>query len=381
MTVTFITNFCPHYRVKTFELLAKYYETKFLFYSKGGERYWLAEHGVRQGCFRYQYLAGFNIGRTRISPALLFNLLWSRSSVYVKCINGAFALPATYFIARLLRRPFVLWTGVWTRIDSRLHRLGFHLLRHIYLNADSIVVYGTHVKRYLISEGVPEDRIFVTTHAVDNDFYSVPVPESAKAELMADLGIPDGSKVILYLGRLESNKGLTYLIEAFSQLRRNDSCLVFAGTGSDSEDLQRQASGTLLSQYIRFTGYIPPEDTRAYYAIASVFALPSITVGNFKEPWGLVVNEAFNQGVPVVASDSVGAAAGGLVQHGVNGFVVPERSAPALANALESILGNAELRESMSTAARRSIAQWDNEHMVSAFRQAIEYATSGRKDR
>ena len=80
-----------------------------------------------------------------------------------------------------------------------------------------------------------------------------------------------------------------------------------------------------------------------------------------KEPWGLVVNEAMNQGVPVVVTEAVGAAAGGLVQSGRNGFVVPERNSAALAQAIERILTDAKLRKEMSQNSRQIIAGWDNE--------------------
>jgi glycosyltransferase involved in cell wall biosynthesis len=95
---------------------------------------------------------------------------------------------------------------------------------------------------------------------------------------------------------------------------------------------------------------------------------------NGKEPWGLVVNEVMNQGVPVVATTAVGAAAGGLVQHGVNGFVVPERDSRALAQEIEQVLSNTTLREELSQNARRTIAAWDNERMIQGFQQAIAYA-------
>jgi glycosyltransferase involved in cell wall biosynthesis len=97
-----------------------------------------------------------------------------------------------------------------------------------------------------------------------------------------------------------------------------------------------------------------------------------------KEPWGLVVNEVMNQGVPVVATAAVGAAAGGLVQSGVNGVVVPERDSAALAQAMERILTDAKLREEMSQNARRIIAEWNNERMVQGFQQAIAYALQRR---
>ena len=71
---------------------------------------------------------------------------------------------------------------------------------------------------------------------------------------------------------------------------------------------------------------------------------------------------------------AVGAAAGGLVQHGVNGFVVPERDSATLAQAIEKVLTDARLREEMSRNARRIVAKWGNENMVEGFRQAIDYA-------
>lgn len=85
-----------------------------------------------------------------------------------------------------------------------------------------------------------------------------------------------------------------------------------------------------------------------------------------------------NQGLPVIATDAVGAATGGLVQDGVNGFVVPERDSQALAQAIGRVLRDAELRERMSQNARQLIAGWDNERMVKGFRQAIDYAIKNR---
>jgi len=134
-----------------------------------------------------------------------------------------------------------------------------------------------------------------------------------------------------------------------------------------------------MQQRTRFVGYIRPEKALAYYAIADILVLSSVTMPTGKETWGLVVNEAMNQGVPVVATDAVGAAAGGLVESGVNGFVVPERDSIALAEAIGRILNDNELRAKMSQNARRIIAGWDNERMVQGFQQAIAYALNQRK--
>ncbi len=61
---------------------------------------------------------------------------------------------------------------------------------------------------------------------------------------------------------------------------------------------------------------LAPAALRNIYAAADVLVVPSIATRTFREPWGLVVNEAMNRGLPVIASDAVGAAAGGLVRDG-----------------------------------------------------------------
>ena len=83
-----------------------------------------------------------------------------------------------------------------------------------------------------------------------------------------------------------------------------------------------------------------------------MLVLPSIQTASFREPWGLVVNEAMLQRTPVVASDAVGAAAGGLVRDGRNGFVVPAGDAGALATRLRALAADGALRAELGAAAR-----------------------------
>jgi glycosyltransferase involved in cell wall biosynthesis len=98
-----------------------------------------------------------------------------------------------------------------------------------------------------------------------------------------------------------------------------------------------------------------------------------------KELWGLTVNEAFNQGVPVVTTEAVGAAAGGLVQDGLTGRIVPERNSAALARVLDELLNDEAQRNRLSSEARRRVKMWSNEAMVEAFCAAIEYARRPRE--
>ena len=80
-----------------------------------------------------------------------------------------------------------------------------------------------------------------------------------------------------------------------------------------------------------------PVELRNFYAGSDVVVVPSVPTRTIRETWSLVVNEAMHQGVPVIASDAVGAAAGGLVRDGANGIVVPAGDAGALARAIRRL--------------------------------------------
>jgi glycosyltransferase involved in cell wall biosynthesis len=171
-----------------------------------------------------------------------------------------------------------------------------------------------------------------------------------------------------------TSKGCKYLVEAFASLQRNDAVLVLVGDGPERANIEAMVTRYNLTDSVRFVGHIAQELTPKYYGVAYVQVLPSITTEAGKEPWALVVNEAFNQGVPVIASDAVGAAAGGLVQEGVNGFVVPERDSLSLAKAIRVILDDERLRERLSAHASAEIAGWTHRRMANVFVDAIQYA-------
>lgn len=374
MKIAFVTNICAHYRIRTFEILSKGSQIDYYFFSAGEEWYWQQKHGTKAGNFNYQYLPGFSLGQTRINLGLPWKLFINSYDIYIKCINGKFALPVTYIIARVKGKPFILWTGIWMRLQTITHRLIFPLTKYIYLHSDAIVVYGSHVKQFLVNEGVPSDRIFIANHAVDNQAYNKIVSESEKFNLLTSLEIEENHQVVLYLGRLEESKGLKYLLKGFKNLQnKGNTILIIAGSGDQEHYLKQLAIDLEINTLIRFPGYVNNEDAQKFYSISSVLVLPSITMSTGKETWGLVINEAFNQGLPVIVSNAVGAAAGGLVEDGTNGFIIPERDSNAITTKLTKILDDDKLRNDMRNNARNKISNWNNESMVQGFKDAVDY--------
>jgi len=378
MKIAFVTNICAHYRVKTFEALARDFDIEFMFFSDGAEKYWDFRHGVKLGDFPGGYLRGFRLLGARITPTLIEKLIKGRYDVIIKCITGRFALPVTYTISRLRGKPFILWTNLWYHPDTLFHRLSFPAVRWIYRHADAIVVFGSHVKDYLQGLGIKGEKIFISTQAVDPDVFGRAVEPEAITQLRGELRLGD-AKVVLFVGRFDPIKGLDYLIEGFEAVSTEiETRLILIGEGKVRSRIEQLVAQKRLADKVIFLNYIPNSALYKYYKLATVLVLPSVTLRRVKEVWGLVVNEAMNQGCPVIATEAVGAVAGGLIQNERTGLVVPERDSAALAGALKRILSDDRLEQRMRVAALEEIKRWTYERQVEGFRQAIQYVRNGK---
>jgi glycosyltransferase involved in cell wall biosynthesis len=116
---------------------------------------------------------------------------------------------------------------------------------------------------------------------------------------------------------------------------------------------------------------------RNFLASSDVCVIPSIRTRTFLEPWGLVANEAMNQGLAVIASDAVGAAAGGLVRHERTGLVVRAGDDRALADALRRLHDDPALRRRLGDAGREAVAAYTHEAWARGMASAVSAADEG----
>jgi glycosyltransferase involved in cell wall biosynthesis len=112
-------------------------------------------------------------------------------------------------------------------------------------------------------------------------------------------------------------------------------------------------------------------ELRNFYGAAHVLVVPSIPTRTFREPWGLVVNEAMNRGLPVIVSDAVGAAAGGLVRDGRNGLVVPAGDSAALAGAIRALAAAPQRRTRMGEAGAGDVRGYSHDAWADGFSRAL----------
>ena len=172
------------------------------------------------------------------------------------------------------------------------------------------------------------------------------------AEFPAPSAVPAraADHAILFVGRLIERKGVHHLIRALGTVREQAPArLVIIGDGPERPRLEALARDAGVAEHVDFRGRVSDEELRQAYAGAKVFALPSVLdARQDTEGLGVVLLEAMNYSVPVVASDIGGIT--DIVQHERTGLLVPPADETALAAALIRVLTDSALSSTLGAA-------------------------------
>ena len=177
---------------------------------------------------------------------------------------------------------------------------------------------------------------------------------------------------LLYVGTIEERKGLTYLIDAISMLENKASVkLNIVGKVVDQvyyDNLRQQICAAGLTEKINFLGRVSDETLAECYQKAEIFTFPSLLEG-----YGIVLIEAFNNGLPIVCFDNT--AMPYTVKDGINGFVAKNKDARDLASKIQLLMDNVALREKLQEGIEDTVmnlkTQEDFEKEVEGFYQYV----------
>jgi glycosyltransferase involved in cell wall biosynthesis len=282
-------------------------------------------------------------------------------------LGGRVALPLSFVAARRAGVPFILWASLWGHPRTPAHAVSYLPLLRIYRRADAVVTYGPHVSAYVSERRGSSHNVFEAPQAVSAEEFGKEISPELRAHARMHAGAPaDGGFLALFVGRLEREKGVRVLLDAWHRADLGEGAvLALAGDGPLHAEVAREDDS------VQALGFVPRDHLPSLYAAADVLVLPSIQTETFLEPWGLVVNEAMHQGTPVIVSDAVGAAQGGLVRDGRNGLVVPQGDATALATRLRSVAHNAALRQALGAAAQQDVGPFTYAAWVDGMRRAL----------
>lgn len=203
----------------------------------------------------------------------------------------------------------------------------------------AVIAFTREMKEWWERTGSAPERTPVIPYGVDVDHFQ-PVADARQR-----LGIPHDSLMLLYVGRLDREKGLFDALKAFRQVKDEIGLdrvrFDVLGAGLLRKDLELAAAQTGLSDHVHFHGPADRTQLPDWYSAADALLLPS-----WIEPFGRVMLEAMACGTPVLATTT-----GGPIDHivdGENGFLFPPRDPSALAAIIQTVVANPSQLKTMS---------------------------------
>ena len=235
--------------------------------------------------------------------------------------------------------------GTFHAFYGRFRNYGWShpVLKHWFSRLDGQIAVSTAALQY-VSRFFPADYRIIP-NGIDVDHFSgdvSPIPD-----------LDDGKLNILFVGRMEKRKGLRYLLEAFGTLKWKfqDIRLVVVGPGNLDKDCYRILAERNLQDVV-FLGSVPYHELPRYYRSAHICCAPATG----KESFGIVLLEAMASKKPLVASRIEGYST--VLNHGEQGLLVTPKDSTSLADALELLIRNPDLRNQMAERGQQTVKQY-----------------------
>jgi glycosyltransferase involved in cell wall biosynthesis len=374
LKIAFVHNSYIEYRTPFFDKVSLHFNTRFFF-----ERY-DSSLARDKPAFMFRFLRSLKInGNYSFSPLLFFHLLNGKYQVFVAGAIGELNTYITFFVSRLLRKPFIFWDENWCWPCNKWKRLVWPFILYTIKNSEAILVPGSKSKDfYLKINPTLKNRIFVAPNV------SL-LPQNQTIKLKANrfrttLKLQD-KKVVLFCGRLIKQKGFNYLVKAVAKLQEHSAKIFLLIVGGQYGSGERYSIDELITfqrtfgdDKIHFTGWVESTEKAAYFLLADVVVVPSIFYVGGSEVWGFAVNESMSVGKPVIATRAVGSAYD-LIQNGKNGYIVPDKDPEALSKAISLILEDSCKSQTMGEVSLGIIQEgFKYENMLVGFEQAIKFA-------
>ncbi|MDI6896449.1 glycosyltransferase family 4 protein [Methanocella conradii] len=255
---------------------------------------------------------------------------------------------AAALYARIKRKPFMMTihnarpVGISPAIAALGLAYDWLIGRWPFALADRIIAVSEWVKHDIEKYHIDGRKIVTIHNGINVGSFK---PTSAMS-VRRRYGIE--GPMLLFVGRMITQKGVPYLIEAMPMVlaKHPDAKLLLVGRGSSLEKLKRKVNAMGLEKSVIFSGYMGEEDLKEAYGTCDIFVLPSVW-----EVLPIAILEAMSSSRPVVCTNAGGNAE--LVKDGVNGYVVPMRDPRALAEKVNALLDDPEKMRAMGRAGRR----------------------------
>jgi 1,2-diacylglycerol 3-alpha-glucosyltransferase len=214
--------------------------------------------------------------------------------------------------------------------------------------ADTVIAPSEGVRQLMLEFGVRSPTV-----VIENGIELAPFLRPNRPHHRAELGVSDEARLLIYVGRLSSEKNLLVLMQQLAIAREivADLHLVLMGKGSQEEELRRSAHQLGLEENVHFIGVVPYEDVGNWLVTADAFVTASTS-----EVHPLTVIEAMAAGLPIIGVASPGIA--DSVESDFTGYIV-QTAEGGLAAAMVALATDPVRAREMGQAARRASKRFD----------------------
>jgi len=276
------------------------------------------------------------------------------------------------------------------------------IISNLAYKTDCITTPSASMKKIIENYGI-KNRIEVIPNAIHLISFKED-DELKRTEIRKKYNLKENDKIILFVGRVASEKSIDRIIKALAIIKKRNTDkekLLIVGNGPAMDELKQLARTLKVEEDVIFAGTISYEEIQHYYKMAYVFTIasttetfgivtiealasgvPVVAVASTTETFGIVTIEALASGVPVVAVKAPGAA--DILTDAVDGLLVDD-NVEKIANALEKIIKEPELREKLSRGALKTSEKYSintiSEVMLNLYREVIEIKKSESKEK
>lgn len=231
---------------------------------------------------------------------------------------------------------------------------------------DMILTASEGARQQLLRQGYPPERVRIVPLGVDPDLYR----DRSGAALRAESGAGEDDFLIGFVGRLVPEKAVDLLLRSLAQLPARYR-LVVVGDGREAGALRDLARALGVEERVHWAGRQEREQVARYLAAIDALVLPSRSIPQWQEQFGLVLVEAMHSGTPVIGSSS------GAIPEviGDAGLIFPEGDVDALAQALRRLGEDPALRAALGREGRARAARlYSRAAFLGGLASAIEAA-------
>ncbi len=360
MKVLFLTNIPSPYRVNFFNELGKLCELTVLFERRQAtNREWLVNKNIN---YKAVFLKGKSIGH---DTALCFEVFKYLNRKYDRIIVGGYSTPTgmlSILYLSLRHIPFYLnCDGGYIKEDCKKD----YIIKKFFISKAAYwLSTGKETTRYLMHYGAIEDNIYVYpfTSIYEKDILDNSLNKEEKEKIKKKLNITD-ERIAIFVGQMIHRKGIDILLEAINKISKSITFYIIGGQPK-KEYIDYINEHQLKN--VRFFDFMNKELLFKYYQISDIFVLPTR-----EDIWGLVVNEAMANGLPIITTDKC-VAGKELINN--NGYIVSVNNSSEIVQRIDELINNSSKIENYSKQSIQIIKKYTLENMA---REVLEILKKG----